>query len=91
MTFANCALSYAFHTYQAELFPTRIRARAVGFCYSWSRFSTIFSSFMIAFFLGHFGTAGVFAFIAGSMAVVMAAIGAFGPRTRGLALEEISS
>ena len=44
-------MSYGYHAYQTELFPTRIRARAVGFCYSWSRLSTVFSSFMIAFFL----------------------------------------
>jgi putative MFS transporter len=89
VTFANCAMSYAYHAYQAELFPTRIRARAVGFCYSWSRLSTVLSSFLIAFFLGHYGTRGVFAFIACSMAVVALVIGAFGPKTRGLSLDEI--
>jgi putative MFS transporter len=83
-------MSYAFHAYHAELFPTRVRARAVGFCYSWSRLSTVFSSFVIAFFLRSFGAAGVFAFIAASMGVVMVAIGVFGPKTRGRSLEEIS-
>lgn len=90
LTFANCVMSYAFHTYQTELFPTRIRARAVGFCYSWSRLSTVFSSFLIAFFLQRFGTFGVFSFIAGSMLVVATVIGLFGPPTRGRALEAIS-
>jgi putative MFS transporter len=90
VTASNCFLSYAYHAYQAELFPTRIRARAVGFCYSWSRLSTVFSSFMIAFFLQHFGARGVFAFIAVSMLAVVVAIGGFGPRTRGLALEAIA-
>jgi putative MFS transporter len=90
VTFSNCAMSYAYHAYQTELFPTRIRARAVGFCYSWSRLSTVFSSFMIAFFLGKFGATGVFVFIAASMAVVALVIGGFGPRTRGRSLEEIA-
>jgi hypothetical protein len=36
ITISNNLLSYAYHAYQAELFPTRIRARAVGFVYSWS-------------------------------------------------------
>ena len=45
---------------------------------------------MIAFFLENFGTKGVFAFIASSMLMVVLSIGIFGPRTRGLALEEIS-
>jgi putative MFS transporter len=90
LTCANNCMSIAFHTYQAELFPTRIRAQAVGFVYSWSRLSAIFTSFLIAFFLRHYGTRGVFTFIAAAMAVVVLAIGIFGPRTRGLALEDIS-
>jgi putative MFS transporter len=87
---SNTTLSYSFHAYQAELYPTRIRARAVGFVYSWSRFSTIFVGFIIAFFLGNFGTTGVFLFIAGAMAVVVGVVAIFGPRTTRLRLEEIS-
>jgi MFS transporter, putative metabolite:H+ symporter len=90
LTCSNNWMSVAFHTYQSELFPTRIRAQAVGFVYSWSRFSAIFTSLMIGFFLHHFGVSGVFAFIAASMLVVVLSIGIFGPRTRGLALEAIS-
>jgi putative MFS transporter len=90
ITLSNNLLSYSLHAYQAELFPTRIRARAIGFVYSWSRLSTIFTSFLIAFFLENFGTKGVFAFIATSMLMVVLSIGIFGPRTGGLALEEIS-
>ncbi|TCW77329.1 MFS transporter [Burkholderia sp. SRS-46] len=90
LTLANNIMSYSYHAYQAELFPTAIRARAVGFVYSWSRFSAIFTSFVIAAVLKGFGTAGVFVFIAGAMAVVMAAIGLMGPRTKGVALEAIS-
>jgi putative MFS transporter len=91
VTLSANVLSFSSHAYQAELFPTRIRALAVGFTYSWSRFSVIFSSFAIAFFLDRFGVAGVFAFIAGSMVIVMLSIGIFGPRTNNLALESISS
>src|SRR6202790_3453978 len=83
-------LSYAFHAYMSEVYPTRVRARAVGFVYSFSRLSTVFSSFMIAFFLQSFGTIGVFAFIASAMLVDVLSVGIFGPRTSGLALEEIS-
>jgi putative MFS transporter len=90
ITLSNNLLSYSFHAYQAELFPTRIRARAIGFVYSWSRLSTMFTSFMIAFFLENFGTKGVFAFIAASMLMVILSVGIFGPRTNNLALEEIS-
>ena len=90
LTCSNNWMSVAFHAYQAELFPTRVRAQAVGFVYSWSRFSAIFTSLMIGFFLERFGVGGVFAFIAVSMFAIVLAIGIFGPRTRGLALESIS-
>jgi putative MFS transporter len=90
ITGSNNLLSYAYHAYQAELFPTRVRARAVGFVYSFSRLSTIFTSFIIAFFLQNYGSGGVFGFISAAMVVVVITIGGFGPRTRGLALEEIS-
>lgn len=90
LTLASNILSYSFHAYQQEQFPTGIRARAAGFVYSWSRLSAIFTAFVIAYLLGLFGTQGVFAFIAGAMLIVMAVIGFFGPRTRQLSLEEIS-
>jgi putative MFS transporter len=90
LTLASNIMSYSFHAYQTELFPTSIRASAVGFVYSWSRLSAIFTSFLIAGILKEFGTTGVFVFIAAAMLIVMAVIGFMGPRTRDLALEEIS-
>ena len=48
LTLASNIMSYSFHAYQTELFPTSIRSSAVGFVYSWSRFSAIFTSFLIA-------------------------------------------
>ena len=90
LTLASNIMSYSFHAYQTELFPTTIRSTAVGFVYSWSRFSAIFTSFVIAGVLKNFGTTGVFAFIAAAMLIVMAVIGWMGPRTRNLSLEEIS-
>jgi putative MFS transporter len=91
LTLANNWLSFSFHAYQTELYPTRIRASAVGFVYSWSRFSTIFSGFIIAFFLARYGTTGVFSFIAAAMVVVFVVIGAFGPTTTRRRLEAIAS
>ena len=90
ITLCNNWMSFSFHAYQAELYPTRIRAQAVGFVYSWSRFSAIFSGFMIAFFLGNYGTIGVFGFIAGAMAVVVVVIGGFGPPVTHRRLEAIA-
>jgi MFS transporter, putative metabolite:H+ symporter len=91
ITLANNILSYSFHSYQTEMFPTRVRARAVGFTYAFSRISTVFASFIIGYFFAHFhGTTGVFSLIAFAMLMVVLSIGIFGPRTRHLELEQIS-
>ncbi len=90
LTLCNNILSMSFHAYQSELFPTRVRARAVGFVYSFSRLSIVFISFIIAFFLRNGGVPAVFGFIAFSMLMVVLSIGLFGPRTLGLELERIS-
>jgi MFS transporter, putative metabolite:H+ symporter len=90
VTLSNNAMSFLYHAYQTELYPTRIRAMAVGFVYSWSRLSTVFSAFVIAFFLERFGTGGVFALIAGSMLIAAGAIALLGPPTSRRALEDIA-
>jgi MFS transporter, putative metabolite:H+ symporter len=90
LTLAGNIISFTYHTYQQELYPTAIRARAVGFVYSWSRLSAAFSSFVIASTLREFGVTGVFVFIAGAMSLVMLSIGLMGPRTLGRSLESIS-
>jgi MFS transporter, putative metabolite:H+ symporter len=85
----NSLMSMSYHTYQSELFPTPMRARAVGFVYSFSRLSAIFSGYIIAATLDRAGSAGVFVLISMAMVVVALTVGIFGPRTRGLALEQI--
>jgi len=90
ITLSSNWFSFAFHAYQSELYPTRIRAQAVGFVYSWSRFGAIVSSFVIAFFLRLYGNLGVFVLIALGMMVVVLVIGGWGPRTNLLRLEEIA-
>jgi putative MFS transporter len=90
LTLANNVMSFSFHAYQAELYPTRIRALAVGFVYSWSRLSAVFGAFVIAFFLERFGVIGVFSLIAACMVAVMLSIGILGPPTSRRALETIS-
>ncbi|KGD84104.1 MFS transporter [Pantoea sp. BS_4] len=89
ITFSNAWLTCSYHAYQTEIFPTAIRARAVGFCYSFSRLSTAFSSLLIGVILQHTGTHGVIAFIVLSMLMVMLSVGVFGPKTRGVTLENI--
>jgi putative MFS transporter len=91
VTLANAWFSCAFHAYQAEQYPTQVRAQAVGFVYSWSRFSSIFVGFLIAAVLRAYGTIGVFAVIALAMLIVALVIGIFGIRTNRVALEELAA
>ena len=90
VTLSNNWISFAFHGYQAELYPTRIRARAVGFVYSWSRLSAALSGLLIGFFLSAGGTLGVALYMGAAMAVLIVTVGVFGPRTLKRRLEEIS-
>ena len=90
ITLSSNIKSFGFHAYLPELFPTRVRAMAVGFVYSMSRVGAMLSGFLIAFALRNFGTTGVFTLIVGCMAMVVLSIGVFGPRTRGMQLEAIA-
>ena len=45
---------------------------------------------MVAAVLASYGTAGVFTMIGLAMAAIIIAVGGFGPRTNGLALEVLS-
>jgi putative MFS transporter len=83
-------LSYSLHSYQSELYPTRIRARGIGFVYSWSRLSGILTPFFVAFFLRIYGPTGVFAFVALCMGIVILSVATLGPRTKRLQLEAIA-
>ena len=89
LTLANYWFSAAFHAYQSELFPTRLRATGVGFTYSWSRLSAAFTSLLIGAVLVY-GVPVVFALLAVAMILVAAVVGFMGPRTNGMVLEELS-
>jgi putative MFS transporter len=89
LTLANYWFSAAFHAYQSELFPTRLRATGVGFTYSWSRLSAAFTSLLIGAVLVH-GVPAVFALLAAAMILVAGIVGILGPRTNGMVLEELS-
>jgi MFS transporter, putative metabolite:H+ symporter len=89
LTLTNYWFSAAFHAYQAELFPTRLRGTGVGFTYSWSRLSAAFTSILIGAVLVH-GVPAVFAMLAVAMGLVAVVVGAMGPRTNRMVLEEIA-
>ncbi|HWZ58432.1 MAG TPA: MFS transporter [Gemmatimonadaceae bacterium] len=90
LTLCNMTLSYAYHAYQSELYPTRLRARAVGFTYSFSRLAAMVSGFAIAVLLHRSGTTAVFALLSSCMLIVILSVALLGPRTRGIALEQLA-
>ena len=90
-TLAANIMSYAYHGYQAELFPTRIRSRAIGFVYSWSRLAAAFAGLFVGSLLAVGGVPAVAMFIGGAMMVGIIVIGALGPPTNGLALEALNT
>jgi putative MFS transporter len=90
VTIGATVMSLNFHAYQSELYPTRIRALAVGFVYSASRISGIFSGFLISFALAQGGVSAALMLIAGCMAVVACSIGLLGPNTKGRSLEVLT-
>ena len=87
LTASNMTMSYAYHAYQTELFPTAIRARAAGLVYSMSRVSATFSGFIVAYMLREGGVGGVFGLITAAMISVIVTLGAFGPNVRGRPLD----
>ncbi|HZF85049.1 MAG TPA: MFS transporter [Burkholderiaceae bacterium] len=90
LTFANAVLSFQSHAYLSEIFPTSIRARAVGFVYSFTRLSAAISGYIIAFVLQHGGVGAVFVAISLFMMIALAVIGLVGPKTRRRSFDEIS-
>lgn len=88
VTVCNLLTAYGIHTYQSELFPSTIRAKAVGFVYSWGRLATVFSSLLIGYLLQTGGTNAVFAFIAACFVAVSVLITLFGPRTLNRSADE---
>ncbi len=89
-TLAANIMSYAYHGYQAELFPTRIRSRAVGFVYSWSRLAAAFAGLIVGSLLASGGVPAVAIFVGGAMVVGFTLIAVFGPSTQGRRLEQLN-
>src|SRR3954447_17141321 len=87
VTAANMTMSYAYHAYQTEIFPTAIRARASGLVYSMSRVAATFSGFIVAWTLRQAGVGGVFGLITAAMVIVIVAIAVWGPNVRGKPLD----
>ena len=81
VTMFNLLSAYATHAYQSELFPSAVRAQAIGFVCSWGRLAAVFSSLIMGFLLQRGGTNAVFVFLAASQIIVAAVVAVMGPRT----------
>ncbi|MDH6244887.1 MFS transporter [Mycobacterium sp. OTB74] len=91
LTTALCnVFSNAYHVYQAEIFPTDIRATAVGATYSLSRLSSGLLPFILLPVLDDYGATAMFGVVVAALVVVMGVVAALGPRTSGRNLEDIN-
>ena len=78
----------AFHTYQAEHFPTSLRATAAGSAYSISRLATAAMPYVLLPVLDTYGAAAMFLVVAVAMTLLIIDIAALGPDTTGLPILE---
>jgi putative MFS transporter len=82
--------SNVYHVYQAEIFPSDVRATAVGWTYSLSRLSSGALPFILIPVLDSYGAAAMFTVVVAALAATMAVIALMGPRTTGRNLEAIN-
>jgi len=89
-TATSNVFSNVYHVYQAEIFPTDVRATAVGLTYALSRLSSGALPFILIPVLDNYGAAAMFTVVVVALAVTMTVIAAMGPRTRRRNLEDIN-
>jgi MFS transporter, putative metabolite:H+ symporter len=89
-TAASNVFSNFYHVYQAEIFPSDVRATAVGWTYSVSRLSSAALPFILIPVLDNYGAPTMFAVVLIALAVTVVVIARFGPRTTGRSLDDIN-
>ncbi|MET0474117.1 MAG: MFS transporter [Mycobacterium sp.] len=82
--------SNVYHVYQAEIFPTDVRATAVGWTYSLSRLSSGALPFILIPVLDDYGAAAMFTVVLGALAIAIGVVAWIGPRTTRRNLEDIN-
>lgn len=90
-TATSNVFSNAYHAYQAEIFPTHLRATAVGSAYSLSRLSAAILPFVSVSILDGLGATAVFAGCAGLLVVLCLDVRLLGPRSTGRPLEQAAT
>ena len=89
-TAASNVFSNAYHVYQGELYPTRLRATGAGSAYSLSRLATAVMPFALLPLLDDHGSGAVFVCIGAAMVLLSIDIAVLGPRTTGRPLEDVA-
>lgn len=89
LTTASNVFSNSFHIYQAEIFPTSIRATASGAAYSLSRATSVVLPFVAVPLLATAGPVWVFGGSAVLIVLLCLDVGLLGPLTTGRSLEEV--
>ena len=90
-TMAANIFSNAFHIFQAEIFPTAVRATAAGTAYGLSRLSSAAMPFILLPLLSRAGAVAAFSAVGVAMLIVVLDIALFAPRTTGRALEDVAA
>lgn len=89
-TVISNVFSNSYHIYQAEIFPTEFKARAVGWTYSLSRLSSGALPFVLLPVLNAHGAPVMFSVVAVALLIVIVAVIIGGPRTTRRSLDEIN-
>jgi MFS transporter, putative metabolite:H+ symporter len=89
-TAASNVFSNIYHVYQAEIFPSDVRATAVGWTYSVSRLSSAVLPFILIPVLDHYGATAMFAVVLVALLAAVAVLVPIGPCTTGKSLDEIN-
>jgi MFS transporter, putative metabolite:H+ symporter len=89
-TATSNVFSNVYHVYQAEIFPTDVRATAVGWTYSLSRLSSGALPFILIPVLDDYGAAAMFTVVLVALAITIGVVAWIGPRTSRRNLEEIN-
>jgi putative MFS transporter len=89
-TMAANVFSNAFHVFQAEIFPTAVRATAAGTAYGLSRLSSAAMPFVLLPLLNDYGAGAAFGAVSVAMLIVVIDIALFAPSTTGRGLEEVA-
>ena len=89
-TAASNVFSNIYHVYQAEIFPSDVRATAVGWTYSVSRLSSAALPFILIPVLDHYGATTMFAVVLAALAATVIVLAPIGPRSTGRSSDEIN-